>query len=90
VRDGALSEANEQALRQSGPRGLALAAAVARTAPAGIAAAAAGGPPARAPAASIGPPSEPGMGALFPLLLVATAGAALAFALSRRRRRPAR
>jgi hypothetical protein len=30
------------------------------------------------------------MGALFPLLLVATAGAALAFALSRRRRRPAR
>jgi hypothetical protein len=85
VRDGALSEATEGALRQRGPRGLGLATAVAKTAPAGEAAGP-GGSRLQAPAAAIGPPSEPGMGALFPFALAATAAAALAFALARRRR----
>jgi hypothetical protein len=97
VRDGSLSEASERALRGRGPRGLALATAVARTAPPGTVSHGGGGPP-LAPAARVEPPSEPGMGALFPVLLAATAAAALGFAVhrrqggggSRRRGRPAR
>lgn len=83
VRDGALSEATEGALRQRGPRGLALATAVAKTAPAeGVGA---GGSPSRGAASAVGPPGERGLGALFPFVLALTAAAALAFALTRRR-----
>jgi hypothetical protein len=82
LREGALSEATEHALRRRGPRGLALATAVARTAPASRSGA---GSQAGAEAAAIGPPSEPGMGALFPVVLAGTAAATLAFALFRRR-----
>jgi hypothetical protein len=82
VRDGSLSEASEGALRHRGPRGLALATAVARTAPPGTVSQ--HGAPSLSPAAKVEPPSQPGMGAAFPLLLVVTAGAAAAFALSRR------
>lgn len=90
VREGALSEAGEHALRQRGPRGLALATAVARTAPPGTVSKDRPGLRLRPPALTVEPPSEPGMGAAFSLVLVVTAAAALAFAVSRRRRRPAR
>lgn len=83
VRDGALSEATEHALRQRGPTGLAVATAVAKTARGG------GGPPSpsQAPAAALG---RRGLGAAFPLVLAIAAGAAIAFALARRRRGVAR
>jgi hypothetical protein len=79
-RDGALTEAAEGALRRRGPRGLKLATAVAQTAPAG-------GPRGSGPPGepAVGPRGEGGLGALFPLVLAATAAAALAFALARRR-----
>jgi hypothetical protein len=84
VRDGALSEVTEGALRHRGPPGLKLATAVAKTAPAeGVGA---GGSPSRAAAAAAGPPAERGLGALFPFVLAVTAASALAFALARRRR----
>src|SRR5258705_7232095 len=82
VRDGALSEATERSLRQQGPQGLALATAVAKTAPSGGAAGV--GSPRPTPAGAT--PAGPGLGALFPLLLVATAAAAIAFAAARWRR----
>jgi hypothetical protein len=85
VRDGALTDATEGALRQRGPRGLAVATAVAKTAPAR--GPVGGGSRARAPAVPVGAIGEPGLGALFPLVLLATAAAALAFALGRRRSR---
>jgi hypothetical protein len=76
VRAGALSEATEHRLRRRGPTGLALATAVAQTAlPRGT-----GRPP-----ALLSVPAEPGLGALFPLILALAAAAALAFALARRR-----
>jgi hypothetical protein len=76
VREGALSEATEQDLRQRGPVGLALATAVAQTAlPRGN-----GQPP-----AGLSAPAEPGLGALFPLILVLAAAAAAAFTVARRR-----
>ncbi len=85
VRDGALTEAGEGALRKRGPRGLALATAVAQTAPAG-------GPHGSVPPGQpvLGPSAKRGLGALFPFVLAATAAAALAFALTRRRRAVAR
>jgi hypothetical protein len=89
VREGSLGEASEQALRQRGPRGLALATAVARTAPPGTVSRDRSGLRLRPPASTVEPPSQPGMGAAFSLVLAATAAAALAFAVSRRRR-PAR
>jgi hypothetical protein len=90
VRDGSLTEASEHALRRRGPRGLALATAVARTAPPGAASSDRSRRGPHIPAATVPPPSEPGLGALFPVLLIAAAAAALAFALTRRRGRPAR
>jgi len=78
VRAGALSEAAESALRGRGPSGLALATAVAQTTERGAGRAA-------APAAAGRPAGEPGLGDAFPILLLATALAALAFALAKRR-----
>lgn len=88
VRDGALSETTERALRQRGAAGLAVATTVAKTAPAGQPGV--GGPPSRAAVAAVRIPGKQGLGALFPLVLTATAGAALAFAVARRRRAVAR
>lgn len=76
VREGALSETAEQGLRQRGPTGLALATAVAQTALPG------GNGPAPA---GLSAPAEPGLGALFPLILALAAAAAAAFAFARRR-----
>ena len=81
VRDGALSEATERALRQRGAAGLALATTVAKTAPAGQPL---GGSSSSPAAARI--PGKPGLGALFPLVLLTAAAAAAAFAVARRRR----
>lgn len=78
VRDGALDEAAERALRERGPTGLSLADAVAQTAPQGEAA-----PVRHTP--SLGLLGEPGLGAGFPLMLVLAVAAATAFALARRR-----
>ena len=75
VRDGALGEATEQALRERGPTGLSLADAVAQTAPQGEAG--------RAP--SLGSLGDRGLGAGFPLMLVLAAAAAAAFGAARRR-----
>jgi hypothetical protein len=80
ARDGALAGATEHALRQAGPRGLALLDGVARTAPAGRAG---GGGSAAVSGARV--LDERGLGDLFPLILVLTAAAALAFAVIRRR-----
>jgi hypothetical protein len=78
VRDGALSEASEQALRKRGPNGLSLADAVAATAP--------GDTPENARRApTLVSLTEPGLGAGFPLMLVLAAVAAAAFFVSRRR-----
>jgi hypothetical protein len=82
VRDGALSEATERALRQRGPAGLAVATTVAKTAPAG---GPGGGGSSSSPAAAR-IPGKGGLGALFPLVLLATAAVAAAFAVARRRR----
>jgi hypothetical protein len=90
VRDGSLSEGSESALRHRGPRGLALATVVARTAPPGTVSRDRPRLRLSTPASTAEPASQPGMGALFPFVLAATAAAALAFALSRRRRSPAR
>jgi hypothetical protein len=78
VRDGTISEATERALRQRGPTGEALGDAVARTAPEG---ASSGG--LQAPA--LGSLGEQGLGFAFPFLLLLTAAAGVAFAVSRRR-----
>jgi hypothetical protein len=76
VRDGALSEATEQGLRHRGPTGLALATAVAQTAL-----------PKRpgTQGLAVGIPEEQGLGDLFPLILVLTGAAAVAFTVARRR-----
>jgi hypothetical protein len=87
VRDGVLTEAQERALRQEGPRGLALLTGVARTAPAGRGVGGSGGSGAVSGAQVL---DERGLGAAFPLVLALTAAGALAFALSRRRRNVAR
>lgn len=86
VRDGALGEATEGALRGRGPAGLALADAVAQTAPPRTLPGRPGGAP-PPPAGALG---RPGLGAAFPLALGLAAAAALAFALTRRRRPLAR
>jgi len=78
VRAGALSEAGERALRERGASGAALATAVAQTTERGAGRAA-------APAAAGRPAGEPGLGDAFPLLLLATAAAAVAYVLARRR-----
>jgi len=78
VRAGALSEAAERALRGRGANGVALATAVAQTTERGAGSAAAPGAPGR-------PAGEPGLGDAFPLLLLATGAAALAYFLARRR-----
>jgi hypothetical protein len=77
VRDGALTEATEQGLRQRGPTGLALATAVAQTAPTGE--------PGPSPAFAVRISDEQGLGYLFPLILAVAAAAAIAFAVARRR-----
>ncbi|MGE5280932.1 MAG: hypothetical protein ACM3N0_01170 [Chloroflexota bacterium] len=76
VRNGTLDEATEEALRRRGPTGLALAEAVAQTAPQQ------GRRPQTPSLEALG---EQGMGAVFPLLLVLAAAAAAAFAVARRR-----
>lgn len=78
VQAGALSEAAESALRQRGANGAALATAVAQTTELGAGRAAAPGAPGR-------PAGQPGLGDGFALLLLASAAAALAYALARRR-----
>ena len=90
VSDGSLSAATGRALARRGPQGQALATAVARTAAASRGAGREGGAapgrshsPSAAPAAA---PGSAGLGVLFPLALVATALAAVAFAVARSRR----
>jgi len=75
---GALSDATEKALRRRGPNGLSLADAVAQTAPQS-----GQGGGTRTP--SLGSLGEGGLGAVFPLLLVLAAAAAIAFAVGRYR-----
>jgi hypothetical protein len=82
VRDGALGEATERALRERGPDGLAVATVVAKTAPSGVLGASAerdGSPPASA----VRVPDDQGLGNLFPLVLAFTAAAAVAFGVAR-------
>ncbi|HEX6753530.1 MAG TPA: hypothetical protein VF093_08115 [Solirubrobacterales bacterium] len=87
VRDGALSEATEGALRERGPEGLAVATVVAKTAPAGVPGADGGrdGSRATASASALRVLDDQGLGALFPLVLALTAAGAIAFAAARRR-----
>jgi hypothetical protein len=76
VRDGTLSEATEQALRRRGATGLAIATAVAQTAP--------GGGRAVLPPA-LGSLAENGLRGALPFVLILIAAAGAAFALTRRR-----
>ncbi len=82
VRDGALSEATERALRGRGPEGLAVATVVAKTAPAGAPGAGRGRDGSQPPSA-VRVPGDQGLGAFFPLLLALTAAGAVAFGLAR-------
>jgi hypothetical protein len=86
AREGALSEATERALGRRGATGEALATAVARTAPGGKAGGDGSPRSAPLPASAVSIPGEEGLGDLFPLILVATAAAAIAIAASHRRR----
>jgi hypothetical protein len=87
VREGKLKAGTERALRR-GAAGGAVASLVAKTAPAG---AVTGGGRAGGPQTGVlATPEKQGLGALLPLMLVAGAAAALAFALDRRRRRATR
>jgi hypothetical protein len=86
AREGALSAGTERALLRQGASGEALAIAVARTAPSGEAGGGGSPRPAPLPASAVRVPGEKGLGALFPLILVATAVAAIAIAASHRRR----
>jgi hypothetical protein len=90
AREGALGEATEQALLRRGATGEALAVAVARTAPNRGAGGGGSSRQAPLPASAVRIPGEKGLGALFPLALVATTAAAFAVALSHRRRSPRR
>jgi hypothetical protein len=84
VRDGALSEATEGALRQRGPEGLAVATVVAKTAPAGVPGAGGDRDGSRAaPASAVRVPGDQGLGTFFPLLLAFTAAGAVAFGVAR-------
>jgi hypothetical protein len=83
---GALGEATERALEQRGSTGLALATAVARTAPARWASGKESPDTAPLPASAVRIPGDPGLGALFPLLLVTAAAWAVAFAVVYQRR----
>jgi hypothetical protein len=89
AREGALSDGAERALLRRGATGEALAIAVARTAPGREAGGNGSRPPAPLPASAVRVPGEKGLGALFPLILVAMAAVAVAVAASHRRR-PAR
>jgi hypothetical protein len=80
VREGDLTAGTASALEGRGERGRALASAVATTAPRR-----GGGSGSASPNAPVGALGGGGMGAALPLLLAATAGAATAFALVRRR-----
>jgi hypothetical protein len=88
--EGTLSDGTERALLRRGATGEALAIAVARTAPSGGVGSGRASRSAPLPASAVRIPGEKGLGALFPLILVATAGAAIAVAASHRRRRPVR
>lgn len=79
VRDGVISEATRQALDRRGPGGEALGDAIAQTAPEGAAGAGSQSP-------ALGSLGEQDLGPGFLFLIVAMAGAAVAFAASRRRR----
>ncbi len=83
VRDGALGDATERALRQRGPEGLAVATVVAKTAPAGVPGAAGDDSRVAAPASAVRVPDDQGLGDLFPLVLALTAAGAIAFAAAR-------
>jgi hypothetical protein len=78
VRDGTLSEATERSLRRRGPFGLALADAVAQSAPEGRSANGSQPP-------ALGSLGERGLGVVFPLMLLLAAAAAIAFGVARRR-----
>jgi len=82
VRDGALSEDTERALRERGPEGLAVATVVAKTAPTG-GPGTAGRDASRAPTSAVRVPDDQGLGALFPFLLALTAAGAVAFGVAR-------
>jgi hypothetical protein len=86
VQEGTLPPEAARALQQEGPDGRAVADIVAQTGSAG--AGRQDGPKGKAPLAQVGfsAPDEQGMGILFPLILAATAAAALAFAIDRHRR----
>jgi hypothetical protein len=88
VRDGSLSPATARALSRHGAAGQAVATTVAKTAPAR--APRPGGVARTAPASAVRIPGGAGLGAVFPLALVAAAAAALGFALARRRRNAVR
>jgi hypothetical protein len=87
VQEGKLSPAAARALQEHGPDGRAVAGIVAQTAPAGAArrdrTSKAG---ASLQAAGFSAPDDQGMGVIFPLILVVTAAAGLAFAVDRHRR----
>ena len=82
VRDGALSEATERALRQRGPRAWRSRPWSRKTAPAGVPG---GGrrTSRRTSASAVRVPDDQGLGALFPLVLALTAAGAIAFAVAR-------
>lgn len=82
VRDGALSEDTERALRQRGPEGLGVATVVAKTAPAGVPGGAANSDGSQS-ASAVRVPDDQGLGALFPLVLALTAAGAIAFGVAR-------
>jgi hypothetical protein len=88
VEEGKLTPAASQELQKRGPDGQGVAGIVAQTAPPGAARkddhGSANGPLLKG--VGVGAPDEQGMGAFFPLILAATAVAALAFAVDRHRR----
>jgi hypothetical protein len=90
VRDGNLTTATAQALSRHGAAGRAVAATVAKTAPARVPRPRPGGASPAAPTSAVRLPGGAGLGAAFPIALVATAAAAVGFAFGRRRRAAAR
>jgi hypothetical protein len=92
VKEGKLTPAGAQALREQGSTGRAIAELVAQTAPSGAAGTQSGKDGGAADGegstngVSFAVPGEGGMGLLFPLLLAVTGAVALAFVVDRRRR----
>jgi hypothetical protein len=86
AKEGALSEATERALLRRGANGNSLAIAVARTAPSRTTGSGRSPHSVPLPASAVRVPGEKGLGNLFPLILLATAAAGIAFTASHRRR----